>query len=159
MPEVGTEVKVDGMSQPAVVNVDGMYLFGNDGKKVRLQGCLHVFPPSLISPDIVPPLLLFFFFLLHTLHAHACSSCMCMLTFSYTPHACTVFLNVFTHVYTRLVCHCPQWVTCPWREALDLLLVSCDSCTCSSSGPGHQLTIFSNSPLAILIPLKAPTDL
>lgn len=34
--EVGTEVAVEGLSKPAVVNVDGMYLFGNDGKKVRV---------------------------------------------------------------------------------------------------------------------------
>ncbi len=34
LPVDGTEVKVEGLSKPAVVNSDGMYLFGNDGKKV-----------------------------------------------------------------------------------------------------------------------------
>ncbi len=31
---MGTEVAIEGLAKPAVVNVDGMYLFGNDGKKV-----------------------------------------------------------------------------------------------------------------------------
>ena len=35
LPVEGTEVKVDGLAKPAVVNSDGMYIFGNDGKKVR----------------------------------------------------------------------------------------------------------------------------
>ena len=34
MPVLGKEVKVQGMSQPAVLNEDGMYFYGNDGKKV-----------------------------------------------------------------------------------------------------------------------------
>ena len=35
VPVMGTEVQVEGLSQPAVVNNDGMYIFGTDGKKVR----------------------------------------------------------------------------------------------------------------------------
>ena len=34
LPVEGSEVKVEGLAQPAVVNSDGMYIFGNDGKKV-----------------------------------------------------------------------------------------------------------------------------
>lgn len=37
LPEVGTEVKVDGLSRPAIVNSDGMYIYGNDGKKVSSE--------------------------------------------------------------------------------------------------------------------------
>ena len=36
-------MKIEGLSKPAIVNIDGMYLFGNDGKKVREQvACMHV---------------------------------------------------------------------------------------------------------------------
>lgn len=34
LPEEGTEVKVQGLSKPAIVNSDGMHIYGNDGKKV-----------------------------------------------------------------------------------------------------------------------------
>lgn len=34
LPEEGAEVKVEGLSKPAVVNSDGMYIYGSDGKKV-----------------------------------------------------------------------------------------------------------------------------
>ena len=34
LPEEGTEVTVEGLSKPAIVNSDGMYVYGNDGKKV-----------------------------------------------------------------------------------------------------------------------------
>ena len=34
LPEEGTEVRVQGLSKPAIVNGDGMYIYGNDGKKV-----------------------------------------------------------------------------------------------------------------------------
>ena len=31
----GTPVNIEGLKRPAVVNDDGMYIFGSDGKKVR----------------------------------------------------------------------------------------------------------------------------
>ena len=34
LPVEGSEVNIAGLSQPAVVNGDGMYIFGSDGKKV-----------------------------------------------------------------------------------------------------------------------------
>lgn len=33
-PVVGKEVIISGLSRPAVVNDDGMYIFGNDDKKI-----------------------------------------------------------------------------------------------------------------------------
>ena len=33
-PVVGREVTIEGLKKPAVVNNDGMYIFGADGKKV-----------------------------------------------------------------------------------------------------------------------------
>jgi len=38
LPAEGIEVAVEGLSKPAVVNNDGMYIFGSDGKKVGLEG-------------------------------------------------------------------------------------------------------------------------
>ena len=35
LPVEGSEVSIAGLSRPAVVNNDGMYIFGSDGKKVR----------------------------------------------------------------------------------------------------------------------------
>ena len=37
LPVEGTEVKVEGLANPAIVNSSGMYIFGNDGKKVYLS--------------------------------------------------------------------------------------------------------------------------
>ena len=34
LPVEGSEVNVAGLCRPAVVNSDGMYIFGSDGKKV-----------------------------------------------------------------------------------------------------------------------------
>ena len=36
-PVVGREVTVEGLKKPAVVNNDGMYIFGTDGKKVHCK--------------------------------------------------------------------------------------------------------------------------
>ena len=33
---------VEGLKNPALVNSDGMYIFGSDGKKVRCKVDLHV---------------------------------------------------------------------------------------------------------------------
>ena len=38
-PVVGREVAIEGMGKPAVVNNDGMYLVGSDGKKVQYCTC------------------------------------------------------------------------------------------------------------------------
>ena len=35
LPVEGSEVSISGLSRPAVVNNDGMYIFGSDGKKVH----------------------------------------------------------------------------------------------------------------------------
>ena len=35
LPVEGSEVNISGLSRPAVVNNDGMYIFGSDGKKVN----------------------------------------------------------------------------------------------------------------------------
>ena len=37
LPVEGTEVTISGLDDPAVVNSDGMYIFGGDGKKVSTQ--------------------------------------------------------------------------------------------------------------------------
>ena len=37
LPVEGSEVNISGLPQPAVVNNDGMYIFGSDGKKVNTQ--------------------------------------------------------------------------------------------------------------------------
>ena len=42
LPVEGTEVTVEGLDKPAVVNKRGMYLFGNDGKKVCMCVCVCV---------------------------------------------------------------------------------------------------------------------
>ena len=34
LPVEGSEVNISGLPRPAVVNNDGMYIFGSDGKKV-----------------------------------------------------------------------------------------------------------------------------
>ena len=34
LPVEGSEVNISGLARPAVVNNDGMYIFGSDGKKV-----------------------------------------------------------------------------------------------------------------------------
>lgn len=39
LPEEGTEVNVQGLSKPAIVNSNGMYIYGNDGKKVSGDCC------------------------------------------------------------------------------------------------------------------------
>ena len=36
LPVKGSEVNIAGLSRPAVVNNDGMYIFGSDGKKVGM---------------------------------------------------------------------------------------------------------------------------
>ena len=35
LPVEGLEVNISGLSRPAIVNNDGMYIFGSDGKKVH----------------------------------------------------------------------------------------------------------------------------
>ena len=38
-PVAGEEIEVDGMTSPAVLNEDGIYFFGSDGKKVQITEC------------------------------------------------------------------------------------------------------------------------
>ena len=38
---VGKEVEVEGMTRPAVLNEDGMYFYGNNGKKVHMNNHMH----------------------------------------------------------------------------------------------------------------------
>ena len=40
-PVAGEEIEVDGMTSPAVLNEDGIYFFGSDGKKVEII-CVEV---------------------------------------------------------------------------------------------------------------------
>lgn len=40
-PVVGQEVIIPGLSRPAVVNNDGMYIFGNDDKKILITQLQH----------------------------------------------------------------------------------------------------------------------
>ena len=37
LPVEGSEVNISGLARPAVVNNDGMYIFGSDGKKVQCK--------------------------------------------------------------------------------------------------------------------------
>ena len=40
-PVVGKEVIIPGLTRPAVVNDDGMYLYGNDDKKILITQLQH----------------------------------------------------------------------------------------------------------------------
>ena len=60
---VGKEVKVQGMTRPATLNEDGLYCYGNDGKKVQqiLKPKFQIlsdviYPPSLHHPSSTIPL-------------------------------------------------------------------------------------------------------
>ena len=39
LPVEGSEVNISRLSRPAVVNNDGMYIFGSDRKKVHRKNC------------------------------------------------------------------------------------------------------------------------